>query len=118
MFGLPADCAIRQAQVHTPRRAEHGTRRLCFRETLLDRSVASHFTRGQVAESHSMPQGHVLGDDAADADLDVVRMGTEWPARQRGPRHLAGPPEDLVPLLGTALERAQEDPRGDERSGR
>ena len=53
-------------------------------ETLLDVPLLAHLARGQIAQPHAVPQRRVLGDDAADADLDVVGMRTEWRARPRG----------------------------------
>ena len=57
----------------------------------LHRSVAAHFTRGQVAESDTMTERRVFGDDAADADLDVVRVRSDGQQINRGYRHRVQP---------------------------
>src|SRR5688572_33146386 len=71
------DRAVRQAQVDAPRGTEHFARRLRLREPLLHGSVAAHLTRCQIAQSHTMTKSSMLGNDAPDADLDVIRVRSD-----------------------------------------
>ncbi len=77
MFRFAAERPIREPQVHAPRGAEHRARGFGFRQALLDGAVAAHLAGGQIAQSHPVPQRRMLGNDAAEADLDVVGMRTE-----------------------------------------
>jgi hypothetical protein len=72
-----SDRAIRPAQVDPPRRAEHRSRRLCFREPLLDGAIAAHLAGGEIAEPHAIALLHVARDRSAEPDLEVVRVRAE-----------------------------------------
>ena len=76
MVGVAPDGAIGEAQVQTPRRTQHIARGIGFGETLWHRSIAAHLTGRQIAEPHLVSQRSVLGDEPADANLDVVRVRT------------------------------------------
>src|SRR5215510_6012598 len=71
---VAADRTIGYAQVDPPRRAKHHPCGLGLGEPLVDRPVAAHLTSGEIAQPDANTERHVLGDDATDADLDVVRM--------------------------------------------
>ena len=74
---LGADPAIGPAQVVPPYRAEHQPRSLCFSEPLLDRPVAAHLSRGEIAQADASALRAVARHRAAQADLEVVGMGAE-----------------------------------------
>ena len=93
LISFPSKRAVWKAKVDAPRRAENVTRGIRFSEPLGHGAVAAHLPRRQIAEPHLMPERHVLGHQTADADLDVVRMGTDgqkidWRKR---PRHRVQP---------------------------
>ena len=93
LISLPPKRAVWKAQVDAPRRTENVTRGVRFSEPLGHGPVAAHLACRQIAEAHLMPKRHVLGHQAADADLDVVRMGTngqqvDW---RKSPRHRVQP---------------------------
>ena len=91
MIRRRADRAVGQSQVHAPRRAEHRARRLGLGEPFLDGPVAAHLAGRQIAEPDAMTERGVLGDDAADADLDVVGMRPDGQQINRGDRHRVQP---------------------------
>ena len=117
MFRFAAERPIREPQVHAPRGAEHRARGFGFRQALLDATVAAHLAGGQIAQSHAVPQRRMLGNDAAETDLDVVGMRTECEDVYGAGQRSACPREHLVPLVGASLERPQQKPRGQERPG-
>ena len=88
-----ADPAIGPAQIHAPSRAQDSPRRLRFSEALVDRSVAPHFTSGQIAQPHTVTECRVPRDSSAGAYLDVVGVRAEKQQidRVRSHSHLSGP---------------------------
>ena len=91
MIRRRADRAVGQSQVHAPGRTKHGARGLGFGEPFFDRPVAAHLTRRQIAEPDAMTERGMLGDDPADADLDVVRVRPDGQHINRGDRHRVQP---------------------------
>ncbi len=72
-----ADFAIGPAQVLAPGRAKHGTRGFGFGQPLVNRSVAPHFARRQVAQADAQTARRVMRDRPAKPDFEIVGVRTE-----------------------------------------
>ena len=73
-----ADPPIGPAKVFAPRRAQHDTGVLGLEQSLLGRAVAAELARRQVAQPHAQTERRVPGDGAAESDLEVVGVRTEY----------------------------------------
>jgi len=77
MHGILADSAIGPAQVLAPRGAEQRRGRVGFFQPLLDRAVAPHLSRRQIAKANAKPHRRVLRDAAAQTNFEIIWMGSE-----------------------------------------
>jgi len=71
------DPAVRPSKVDPPRGAEHLARRFRFGQTLVDRAVAPHLSRRQIAKANAKPHRRVLRDAAAQTNFEIIWMGSE-----------------------------------------
>jgi hypothetical protein len=78
MIRILADAPIGPAQVFTPRGAKRSPRLLRLGQPFVGRSVAGHLARREIAQADRQSERRVLRDNAANADLDVVGMRTEY----------------------------------------
>src|SRR5688500_11310311 len=74
---IAANVAVGKREVLAPGRAENGACRLAFAQALLGSAVGAQLTPGQVAQANPMAERGVLGNGAAEPDLEIVRMRAE-----------------------------------------
>ena len=77
MVGIVSNRAVGPAKVDPPGRSKLCARRLSLRQPFLDRPVAAHLPRRQVAQPNAEPERRVLRDSRPQTDLDVVGMRSE-----------------------------------------
>jgi len=56
------------------RRRAPSLRRVRFGEPLVERAVAAHLARSEIAESDAQPHRDVLGDRGSESNLEIVWM--------------------------------------------
>ncbi len=74
--GIP-DRPVGQCKILAPGGAENLAGRLCFLYALVWRAVARHFAPRQIAQPDRVSERGVLGERAAQADFQIIGMGTE-----------------------------------------
>ena len=72
--GIAADVAVGKREVFAPARAQDRPRRLAFLNSFLGGAVGAELAPGQVAQADAMTKRGVLGNGAAEPDLEIVRM--------------------------------------------
>ena len=71
------DRAVGQREILAPRRAQHRARRLGLPDALIRSAVARHLAARQIAQPDRVTERRMLGERAAEPNLQIVGMRAE-----------------------------------------